>query len=701
MNHTAKRCVTLAVIVLSRTALAADPLVFNPLSDPSTTVTLGRDGTYGSGSLALNNVSDTGAKVFWFRFHADGLSTYKFDTLGSNFGTASGGVVLAATNQSQVAVYKANGEKVAISKGTVGLDGNPRAIYPYYTNVLPYNPNGRFLKWGTDWYTPQGLSEVYFQPNAPTNPKWSVSPNDPNPYTGWYAPPLQAGVYPAGASDATKAAQDALVAANPQGNIGNGQKYYPPSYYVSLNEYQVWSTALSPVVLNGDGTTYDSDPATPGIQQVAQPGWRYYDRRRAGPGSTWNRYNTLDEGDYYVAIASYTPVFAGDGPSEELLRAPINSVYDPDTNTIAYNVPLLTAPMTSSANAIQYFYASGSTPYFGTINLNVAGSLTIGTGYTTIQLLSGSRTVNTPTFVASSSTITVGSGSSLTTTTITSLANVSPVVTVTGGGTVTATDVISIPTGTVSVTGGSSLIIAGPPNANTVAQVATVGGITVSGAGSKVVVAATDRSVNQQRVVVTSGFTATGGGSLDLTNNDLIIRGGDLNSVRASLASWYSGGSYGGTSGLISSVGGKTGAIPYTALAVFQNLGPSGLPYFTTFDGVSVSASDILVKYTYIGDTNLDGMLDGRDFKNVFEGFATGQSGWQWGDVDYSGGPVSAADVQLFLRAYDAYKANPIPLGGSLDNGAASQQAIPEPSLCMWIAPMGVMLRRRRRDAMA
>jgi hypothetical protein len=266
----------------------------------------------------LNTPSQIYPEIYWFKYTADGNSRVKFDTLGSDFGTfgpgnpSSSGPVLGSYNQSQIAVYRANGSLVAISKGITGLDGNPIPQYPTYTN----NPSNR-------WYAPQGLSEVTFGPNPGANPHWSASPTDPTPHTGWSAP----------------------------GNEGNGQRYYTPYYRTNLNEYQAWNTSLSSVVLDASGQPV-INPDTG--QPYSQPGWRYYDRARMGPASSWNRFDTLAAGEYYVAVTSPRFTFAGDLYTEEVLRYPAVGALSGPLGTWQYYVP-----------------GAGSAEYWGTIKLNV------------------------------------------------------------------------------------------------------------------------------------------------------------------------------------------------------------------------------------------------------------------------------------------------------------------------------------------
>ena len=60
-------------------------------------------------------------------------------------------------------------------------------------------------------------------------------------------------------------------------------------------------------------------------------------------------------------------------------------------------------------------------------------------------------------------------------------------------------------------------------------------------------------------------------------------------------------------------------------------------PGQTTFDGINLTASQILVKYTYVGDTNFDGVVDAGDLANLLAGMHGGLTGWINGDTNYDG----------------------------------------------------------------
>ena len=52
--------------------------------------------------------------------------------------------------------------------------------------------------------------------------------------------------------------------------------------------------------------------------------------------------------------------------------------------------------------------------------------------------------------------------------------------------------------------------------------------------------------------------------------------------------------------------------------------------------GETVTGNDTLVKYTYGGDANFDGTLNGDDYFRI-DGHTPGALGWINGDFDYNG----------------------------------------------------------------
>jgi fibronectin-binding autotransporter adhesin len=258
------------------------------------------------------------------------------------------------------------------------------------------------------------------------------------------------------------------------------------------------------------------------------------------------------------------------------------------------------------------------------------------------------------------------------------------------GGQLVANTPLRPVTGSLVVTGPGAAVLsaASTPLAGSGHTVAgEFASVSVS-AGGSVTVSPFSRAANKASVLVTSALNLSGG-TLDLGTSDMVVKGGaaGLATLQTYVADYLLSG---GTNGLGSSSA-SPGAAPYTTLGVIAN-GDFGLPLFATFDGVAVDVNDALVKYTYVGDTDLNGILDATDFNAVLFGFTNGLGGWHNGDVNYDNA-VNATDWALFIDAYTWYGTSGTPLGGGAAGGA-----IPEPAAVgLLFGGASVLLRRARR----
>lgn len=256
--------------------------------------------------------------------------------------------------------------------------------------------------------------------------------------------------------------------------------------------------------------------------------------------------------------------------------------------------------------------------------------------------------------------------------------------------------------GTVLATGSLSVFAAASVALDAPAQGANylvVGHFNSVVANGTITIPATLRSQDLPKVLVARSVsvlagatTGTYAGQLDLGNNDLILRG--ATQTVAAIRAIVAGG------GIVAS-GASPAAAPFTTLSVFSNNDGSGNAFYTSYDGVTgLGANDIIVKFTYVGDTDLSGYLDANDLINVIEGFSNGLSGWNYGDVNHSGGAVDIADVEAFLAAY-AYVTDSANNAPSLGTGAgvlAGGGVIPEPgAIGLLLAAAPLATRRRRR----
>jgi hypothetical protein len=99
--------------------------------------------------------------------------------------------------------------------------------------------------------------------------------------------------------------------------------------------------------------------------------------------------------------------------------------------------------------------------------------------------------------------------------------------------------------------------------------------------------------------------------------------------------------------------------------------------------------------YTYAGDANLSGAINGDDYFLIDQGFAAKANGWYSGDFDYNG-RINADDYFLIDRNFSrqgAAFAAALPVVGGVS-------VVPEPAF-LALLPIAVLLLagRRRRSS--
>jgi hypothetical protein len=219
--------------------------------------------------------------------------------------------------------------------------------------------------------------------------------------------------------------------------------------------------------------------------------------------------------------------------------------------------------------------------------------------------------------------------------------------TLTGRATITADPAAEAPLVSAS---GAVAVLTIEPNVDTVIRLAS---LALSNAASAVL---PTHGLGPVRVLVVNGDPLIGPGcALDLADNAMIVRNGTTAEIRARIAAAFHQGDWLGTgtgsAGVITSSAAAEDSNAVTALGFASN----AELHRTDFAGVTgLNSTDVLIRYTSYGDSDLSGAVNLDDFTLFMAGFR-GTAGtserWLFGDFDYSG-VVNLDDFTLFLAGY-------------------------------------------------
>jgi len=238
----------------------------------------------------------------------------------------------------------------------------------------------------------------------------------------------------------------------------------------------------------------------------------------------------------------------------------------------------------------------------------------------------------------------------------------------------------------------------------------TSGAVTLNLNGNPYIVTGNLSIASTARLTIRNGtaklgnLSTIGSGKVDLTNNTLIL-------TNALIGSW-NGSAYGGVSGLIASGyhlgawdgAGLTTSMPDAAaglttigIATGQQVRGLGPTDTDTFAGQTITGASTIAMYTYAGDANLDGTIDGGDY-GVIDNFiqVAGASGYANGDFNYDG-VIDGGDYGIIDNNIQAQGA-PFPTSASSGAVTAAVTVVPEPTSTsvILLAPLATLVRRRR-----
>jgi hypothetical protein len=140
--------------------------------------------------------------------------------------------------------------------------------------------------------------------------------------------------------------------------------------------------------------------------------------------------------------------------------------------------------------------------------------------------------------------------------------------------------------------------------------------------------------------VLTMGrSTAAYTGLLDLNNTDLIVRSttGLSSDIAAEITQGFDGGLWNGSGGITSTAARSSIGMPHQmALAYFTGAQYAEASGNLLFDGQPFALTDLLVRYTLVGDANADGTVDMNDLNTVLNHLGTTTPHWTDGNFDYA-----------------------------------------------------------------
>jgi hypothetical protein len=243
----------------------------------------------------------------------------------------------------------------------------------------------------------------------------------------------------------------------------------------------------------------------------------------------------------------------------------------------------------------------------------------------------------------------------------------------------------TIVTGTIAKSGSGTLTLGTSVNANSLAI--TGGTVKLATDATAGTLASAPASSN-----ITFGSLAiTGGGTLDIGNNHILVTYGSGSDPIASIAAWIA-------NGYANGLWNGTGIISSAAAVNAQNYGFGYADSADLGNPAGLASGTIEIKYTLVGDCNLDGVVNGADFAILAANFNKGSMSWDQGDFDHNG-MVNGIDFSYLAANFNKAAAGASTVG-ALEEFAASNGLladVPEPGSAALAGIAIIQLARRGR----
>ena len=164
-------------------------------------------------------------------------------------------------------------------------------------------------------------------------------------------------------------------------------------------------------------------------------------------------------------------------------------------------------------------------------------------------------------------------------------------------------------------------------------------------------------------VVDAGGLNISSGGTLDMGDNDMILKYAPANEAATNTQVFNLL-----QSGITTNIDWSGTGITSSEANYDANfsIGARGVGFMdnndwgdTSFDGVALADfNQVLIKFTYYGDVNCDGIFDSQDVNQLISGRShiAGNTGWENCDLDYDGLTSTSTDQNLFFTGRSAYQ---------------------------------------------